>query len=69
MVSFAEFKALTSRVTLHKLCAGWLSACPTLLAHGLSFAPRWLDKNKDDGQVVRELLPSYSNATLKSKLS
>ncbi|KAF6302998.1 lipoxygenase homology domains 1 [Rhinolophus ferrumequinum] len=27
---------------------------------------RWLDKNKDDGQVVRELLPSYSNATLKN---
>ncbi|KAM5220871.1 lipoxygenase homology domain-containing protein 1 isoform 1-T1 [Hipposideros larvatus] len=27
---------------------------------------RWLDKNKDDGQVVRELLPSDSNATLKN---
>lgn len=29
---------------------------------------RWLDKDKDDGQLVRELLPSDSNATLKSKL-
>lgn len=30
---------------------------------------RWLDKDKDDGQLVRELLPSDSNATLKSKCS
>uniref|UniRef100_A0A8C2LQW6 Lipoxygenase homology domains 1 n=1 Tax=Cricetulus griseus TaxID=10029 RepID=A0A8C2LQW6_CRIGR len=27
---------------------------------------RWLDKDKDDGQLVRELLPSDSNATLKN---
>ncbi|XP_060232877.1 lipoxygenase homology domain-containing protein 1 isoform X2 [Meriones unguiculatus] len=27
---------------------------------------RWLDKEKDDGQLVRELLPSDSNATLKN---
>ncbi|XP_040840655.1 lipoxygenase homology domain-containing protein 1 isoform X3 [Ochotona curzoniae] len=27
---------------------------------------RWLDKDKDDGQLVRELLPSGSNATLKN---
>ncbi|KAM6219878.1 lipoxygenase homology domain-containing protein 1 isoform 3-T3 [Rhynchocyon petersi] len=27
---------------------------------------RWLDKDKDDGQLVRELLPSNSNATLKN---
>ncbi|TKC40963.1 hypothetical protein EI555_011224, partial [Monodon monoceros] len=26
----------------------------------------WLDKDKDDGQLVRELLPSDSNATLKN---
>ncbi|XP_077916250.1 lipoxygenase homology domain-containing protein 1 isoform X2 [Halichoerus grypus] len=27
---------------------------------------RWLDKDKDDGQLVRELLPSDSNAALKN---
>ncbi|KAM4841549.1 lipoxygenase homology domain-containing protein 1 isoform 1-T1 [Thomomys bottae] len=27
---------------------------------------RWLDKDKDDGQLVRELLPSDSSATLKN---
>ncbi|XP_066103487.1 lipoxygenase homology domain-containing protein 1 isoform X1 [Saccopteryx bilineata] len=27
---------------------------------------RWLDKDRDDGQLVRELLPSDSNATLKN---
>uniref|UniRef100_G3QS54 Lipoxygenase homology domain-containing protein 1 n=1 Tax=Gorilla gorilla gorilla TaxID=9595 RepID=G3QS54_GORGO len=27
---------------------------------------RWLDKDKDDGQLVRELLPSGSSATLKN---
>uniref|UniRef100_A0A2K6GSY1 Lipoxygenase homology PLAT domains 1 n=1 Tax=Propithecus coquereli TaxID=379532 RepID=A0A2K6GSY1_PROCO len=27
---------------------------------------RWLDKDKDDGQLVRELLPNDSNATLKN---
>lgn len=47
-----------------------VSACSTQRTNTPPpFLSRWLDKDKDDGQLVRELLPSDSNATLKSELS
>ncbi|CAO2594492.1 Lipoxygenase homology domain-containing protein 1 [Lemmus lemmus] len=44
-----------------------VSACSTQRTNTPPhFLSRWLDKDKDDGQLVRELLPSDSNATLKN---